>query len=255
MRANVYFYHIILLGLLTVFKRRTYLRDLIPAGQIDIHSHLLPGIDDGAKTMDDTRELIAGMQALGYDQFVTTPHIMTGVWENTPQGITSKLDEVTAAIPGIKLRAAAEYMIDSNFPALFHERQLLPIAQNYVLVEMSYINPPLQLFEILFDLQVAGYAPVLAHPERYTFYQEDFAAYEKLKHAGCIFQLNLLSTVGYYGPAVAKTAEKLLKKGLFDVAGSDVHHLRHLASFDKKVLVKDLAPLKAAIDGTQRFRD
>jgi len=111
-------------------------------------------------------------------------------------------------------------------------------------VELSYLNPPIQLYNILFDLQIAGYRPVLAHPERYLYYHQQFRDYEKLKNAGCQFQLNLLSTVGYYGVEVAKAAENLLKKGMIDYVGSDVHHGNHIKAFSNKILLKDAAPLK-----------
>lgn len=242
--------------MLTLFKKKTALRDLIPDNHLDIHSHLLPGIDDGAKTVSDTAMLIAGMRKIGFGQFVTTPHIMNSVWENTPETIGAKLSETLSQLsPEVKVTAAAEYMMDSNFVRLFQEERLLAIHKNYVLVEMSYINPPIQLYEILFELQVAGYTPVLAHPERYTFFHKNFGEYNKLKNAGCLFQLNLLSTVGYYGHAVTEVSEKLLKAGLFDVAGSDIHHSKHLAAFDNRIIVKDIAPLKKAIAGTNRLRD
>lgn len=242
--------------MLTIFKKKKALRDLIPDNHLDIHSHLLPGIDDGAKTLDDTRAIIEGMTKLGYGRFITTPHIMNSIWENTPERITGKLAETRQALsPELNFRAAAEYMMDSNFVRLFKEGKLLTIHKNYVLVEMSYINPPLQLFEMLFELQVAGYVPVLAHPERYAFFHQNFGEYAKLKHAGCLFQLNLLSTVGYYGPAVTATAEKLLKADLIDVAGSDIHHAKHLSAFDNKLLIKDTAPLVKAIHETNRLDD
>jgi protein-tyrosine phosphatase len=131
---------------------------------------------------------------------------------------------------------------------------LLTLKDNYVLVEMSYINAPIQLYDVLFDLQVAGYIPVLAHPERYLFYHNNFNEYSKLKRAGCLFQLNLLAVVGYYGEGVAKIAEQLLEKGMYDFVGSDVHHDSHIAAFDKKVKLKDSTSLKEAIANNQFFR-
>jgi tyrosine-protein phosphatase YwqE len=119
---------------------------------------------------------------------------------------------------------------------------------------MSYINPPIQLYEIVFDLQVAGYIPVLAHPERYLFYHSNFDEYQKLKRAGCLFQLNLAAVVGYYGESIAKIAEKLLQKGMYNFVGSDVHHNNHVAAFEQKVRVKDLNPLKEIISNNQFFR-
>jgi len=130
---------------------------------------------------------------------------------------------------------------------------VLTLKDKYVLVEMSYLNAPIHLYDIIFDLQVAGYKPVLAHPERYNFYHNNFNEYLRLKNAGCLFQVNLLSTVGYYGSAVAETAKELLNKGLIDFVGSDVHHKKHIESFDKKVLLKDLQPLKEAFSNNQFF--
>jgi tyrosine-protein phosphatase YwqE len=130
----------------------------------------------------------------------------------------------------------------------------LTLKDNYVLVEMSYINAPIQLYSILFDLQVAGYIPVLAHPERYLFYHNNFNEYVKLKRAGCVFQLNLLSVVGYYGPEITKIAAQLLAKGMYSYVGSDVHHDNHIVAFEQKVKIKDLAPLKEAIANNQFFK-
>lgn len=144
--------------------------------------------------------------------------------------------------------------MDGNFSTLFQTEKLLTVKDNYVLVEMSYINPPIQLYDILFDLQVAGYKPILAHPERYLFFHSNFAEYEKLKHAGCSFQLNLLSVIGYYGTNVAETAKKLLKKGMIDFAGSDVHHQHHVGGFSRRLLFKDAAPLKEALAHNQVFK-
>jgi tyrosine-protein phosphatase YwqE len=144
--------------------------------------------------------------------------------------------------------------MDDQFVKLFESHNLLTLKDNYVLVEMSYINPPIQLYAILFDLQVAGYIPVLAHPERYLFYQKNFNEYYKLKRAGCLFQLNLLSVVGYYGTEITIIAEQLLQKGMYDYVGSDVHHDTHLAAFENKVNIKDVTPLKEIIANNQFFK-
>ena len=242
----------------TLFKSKPTLKDLIPDNHIDIHSHLLPGIDDGARTFEDTLRLTQALQNFGVSQFITTPHIIQSIWENTHEQIISnktttvlELEKNQIAVP---FRAAAEYLMDDRFVSLFEAGDLLTLKDNYVLVEMSYINAPFQLYSILFDLQVAGYIPVLAHPERYLFYHKNFSEYEKLKRVGCLFQLNLLSVVGYYGDEIAKIAERLLKKGLFDYVGSDVHHDKHIAAFDQKVNLKDLSPLKEAIANNQFFK-
>ena len=251
--------------MLTFFKSRPILKDLIPDNYIDIHSHLLPGIDDGAQTINDTIDLIKAIKKIGIAQCITTPHIMESVWENTPKIINETLKSTIGILNNnnnnnnnnsinIPLKAAAEYMMDSNFMMLFQKEPLLVLKDNYVLVEMSYINPPIQLYDIVFELQVAGYKPVLAHPERYAFFHHNFKNYEKLKHQGCLFQLNLLSTIGYYGPDVAKTAEKLLQNGMIDFVGSDIHHQKHIEGFYKQISFKDVAPLKKAMENNQFFK-
>ena len=244
--------------MLTLFKPKIILKNLIPDNYTDIHSHLLPSIDDGALTFEDTLQLITSLQKFGTCQFITTPHIMQYVWDNTHEEI--KLKEKETVLQLLKkdfnapLKAAAEYLMDDHFVNLFQAGQLLTLTENYVLVEMSYLNPPIQLYSILFDLQVAGYVPVLAHPERYLFYHSNLNEYDKLKKAGCLFQLNLLSVVGYYGLRIRKIAEQLLKKGMYDYVGSDVHHHKHIAAFNLPVYLKDLAPLKEAISNNDFFR-
>lgn len=244
--------------MLSLFKSKPILKDLIPDHHIDIHSHLLPGIDDGAKTFEDSLRLTRKLMGFGVASFITTPHIIQHIWDNTHEQINANKATTVAALEkqGIiaPFRAAAEYLMDDQFVRLFESGELLTLKDNYVLVEMSYINAPIQLYSILFDLQVAGYIPVLAHPERYLFYHNNFSEFLKLKRAGCVFQLNLLSVVGYYGPGIAKIAEQLLQKGLYTYVGSDVHHDKHIAAFEQKVTIKDLVPLQEAIANNQFFK-
>lgn len=240
-------------------SKKPFLSDLIPDNYVDIHSHLLPGIDDGSKNMADTLSLVTALQKLGFEQFITTPHVMKNVWENTKTGIENQLHLTKEALGDgiarpIPFQAAAEYLMDADFMTLFQNEPLLVLKDNYVLVEMSYMNPPIQLQTILFELQVAGYQPVLAHPERYSFYHQNFNEYVKLKESGCLFQLNLLSTVGYYGAEIAATSKQLLKKGMIDFVGSDVHHQNHIKHLSKKTIFKDVQPLKEAIAHNQLFR-
>ena len=145
-------------------------------------------------------------------------------------------------------------MMDDYFVKLFQSEKLLTLKDNYVLVEMSYINPPIQLYSILFELQVAGYIPVLAHPERYVFFHNNFDEYKKLINAGCLLQLNLLAVVGYYGEGIAKIAEKLLSKGMYSFVGSDAHHDKHITAFNQKIRCKDTKALKEVIANNEFFR-
>lgn len=244
--------------MLSFFKSKPYLKDLLSGDYTDIHSHLLPGIDDGARTITETTKLVKALKEIGIYQFITTPHISHYIWNNSPQSIIANhsetkllLDDHNVEVP---LNAAAEYFMDDWFENHFKSEKLLTLKDNYVLVEMSYMNAPVQLYKILFDLQVAGYIPVLAHPERYLFYHKNFSEYEKLKKAGCLFQLNLLSLVGYYGERITKVADQLLKNGMYDFSGSDVHHNNHIAAFSQKLKIKNIDPLKEIIKNNHFFK-
>ena len=243
--------------MLSFLKSKPILKDLISNNYIDIHSHILPGIDDGAKNIEDSIFLITEMQKMGFSKLVATPHTFSGFWDNTKTGIEKKHIETKSQLSdnqiNVSLKVASEYLMDDHFVSLFQKKEILTLKDNYVLVEMSYLNPPMQLFNIIFDLQVAGYIPVLAHPERYNFYHNNFEEYKKLKNAGCLFQINLLSTVGYYGKNITDIAQKLLQSNLIDFVGSDIHHEKHIEWFDKKVLIKDVQPLKDAIANNQIF--
>lgn len=246
--------------MLSFLKQKPSLQDLIKGDFIDIHSHLLPGIDDGAKTISDTYNLSNSFKEIGIAQFITTPHISHYIWNNTSQSIIAKHSETKILLENftnkINFQVAAEYFMDDWFENHFKNEKLLTLKDNYVLVEMSYINAPVQLYKILFDLQVAGYIPVLAHPERYLFYHKNFHEYHNLKKAGCLFQLNLLAVVGYYGSEITKVAEELLKKGMYDFVGSDVHHDNHIASFSHKLKIDNtsISTLKEVISNNQFFK-
>ena len=237
-------------------KNKTLLKDLIPQGFIDIHSHLLPGIDDGAKTIEDTIFLTNSLKKFGFEKFITTPHTFSGFWDNTKDGILAKEKETNSLLTekNVELKAASEYLLDDHFASLFKKGEVLTLKDNLVLVEMSYLNAPIHLYDLLFDLQVSGYKPVLAHPERYLFYHKNFDEYKKLKNAGCYLQLNLLSTVGYYGGEVTEAAKRLLEAGLYDFVGSDVHHSRHIKAFENKVLLKDSKGLGELIKNNSFFK-
>ncbi|QSB28300.1 tyrosine-protein phosphatase [Flavobacterium sp. CLA17] len=244
--------------MLSLFKSKPFLKDLLSDNYIDIHSHLLPGIDDGAKTIGDTLKLAKAFAEIGISQFVTTPHIKHHFWDNSLEVIRTNHQETAMALKenGITtpFRAAAEYFMDDWFENHFKTEKLLTLKDNYVLVEISYISPPAQLHKTLFDLQVAGYIPVLAHPERYLYYHQNFREYEKLKKSGCLFQLNLLAAVGYYGSGVTKISEELLKKGMYDFVGSDVHHRNHMKELGKKIKIKNVSALKDVIANNQFFK-
>lgn len=206
---------------------------------IDMHNHFLPSIDDGSKSVEDSLELIKGMQKLGLNRFICTPHIMQGVYENTTHTIEeakARLNHYlnqnnnTATIFG-----AAEHMIDDGLQELVKQNDLRVMPGGYVLIEMSYLAESSALFQTIYDIQNLGYKPILAHPERYNYYHLDFDQYRKIKNTGCFFQLNLLSLSRYYGVHVKSTALTLLKSGMYDFVGSDVHHTKHLKALQEVV--------------------
>ncbi len=213
----------------------------------DIHSHLIPGIDDGVKTMDESIEMILGMQALGLKKIITTPHIMADYFKNTPDIIRRGLDDVRKELAkrkiDIEIDAAAEYYIDEGFLPKLKSKNIIAIQDKYLLFEISYINPPDNLASIIFEIHVAGYTPVLAHPERYPFWYEKFEEFEKIKDAGALFQLNTNSLVGYYGGGAKYLAEKMIDRGMIDFIGSDLHGQRHLEGLQRVVAEKYLSKL------------
>lgn len=244
--------------MLSLFKSKPKLSELIPNDYIDIHSHVLPGIDDGAKNLDNTEFLLNAMAAFGFQKVITTPHTIKNVWDNSRIEIENALELVKEKIPNLSnklaISCASEYFMDENFVQQFQNEKLLTLKDNYVLVEMSYLNAPIQLYDILFNLQLEGYQPVLAHPERYGFFHSNFKEYERLKKAGCLFQMNLLSSVGHYGKEVAETANKLLANNLINFVGSDIHHKHHIKAFSNKVIIKEVKKLENAIANNSFFK-
>lgn len=210
----------------------------------DMHSHLIPGIDDGAKTVEDSVELIRHLHSLGYTKLITTPHVMSDYFQNTPETILGGLEIVRASLKEnnipVEISAAAEYYIDDGFIRKLEEEKLLTFGDNYLLVEVSYINPPDNVRDILFRAQVLGYKPILAHPERYPFWYRSLDEYQRFFDMGIILQLNLNSLSGYYGPDAKRIAEKLIEMEIVQALGTDMHHMKHGAFLSKVVNEKSL---------------
>lgn len=213
----------------------------------DMHSHLVPGIDDGARTLDDSVSLIRSMSALGFKKLITTPHIQHDFYRNTPEIIFNGLDTVRNAIRSenipVEIEAAAEYLLDDGFETLAENGDLLSFSGKHILVELSYFNPNPNLKNLVFNLQCDGYMVILAHPERYTYWFNDFGKFEDLKDRGIFFQLNLVSLTGFYPDPVKKFAEKLIDKGMYDFAGSDMHNMNYMNALEKSLKEKSLKKL------------
>jgi protein-tyrosine phosphatase len=199
----------------------------------DMHSHLLPGIDDGSPDMETSIGLIRGFQRLGFKKIITTPHILWEMYPNTPEIINSKVQEVRDELKNqgvdVELHAAAEYYIDEHFAASLNRREkLLTLKDNRVLVEVSTITAPFDMKEVLFEMQMQSYQPVIAHPERYIYLKQNKEFFEELRDSGCLFQLNLLALIGHYGTSVQELASWLMKNEFYEYAGTDLHHFNHL---------------------------
>lgn len=195
---------------------------------LDFHSHLIPGIDDGAKSMDQSLEMLQGLQELGYHTVITTPHIHKSYYFNTAEGIQEGARGVREAMAEkdihLEFRAAAEYFLDDHFLELLEQKALLTLDGKRVLIEMSFRVEYMGLREVLFQMQARGYQPVLAHPERYRYFWKSPHVFEDLKSRGCELQLNMGSLFGFYSPEAQNTAEKLLNQQLYDFIGTDLHY-------------------------------
>lgn len=215
--------------------------------KVDMHNHLLPGIDDGSPSVERSLELIKGLSQLGFDKFICTPHIMEGVHPNTKTTISQAHDALAQGLKQggskVQIYAAAEHMIDDGIRPLIAKDNLCVMPGGYVLIEMSYLSESKALFQTILDIQNLGYKPILAHPERYNYYHHNFDMYKQIRDAGCLMQLNLLSISRYYGTEVKVAALTMIKSGMYDFVGTDLHHERHLAALQdvvEKYSVRDL---------------
>ena len=228
-----------------LFKSKPTLKELIPKGFVDIHSHILPGIDDGAKNLKESVELITEMKKMGFSKIIGTPHTYKGLYDNTNETIKKSYDSIINNIKDeISIDYASEYMIDESILSKISNKSILTLKGRYVLIEMGFISAPLNLLEIIFELKTNGYIPILAHPERYAFLFDNFKLYQKLKHHGCKFQINLLSVNGYYGKVVSKISDILLKRNMIDFAGSDIHKISHIRFMNNRVEINEVEKLK-----------
>lgn len=201
--------------------------------QVEFHSHLIFGVDDGCETIEQSIELIKGFAESGMRKVITTPHVMSDFYKNSRENLFPLRDQIRQRLSdegvNIEFDVAAEYMIDDGFEKKIASGDLLTFGPQgkHVLIELPFMTEPRNLGTCLFELQVAGFVPVLAHPERYPYYGSDREKYHELKDRGVMFQLNMLSTIGYYSKQVMEAAAYLVEEGLIDMIGSDTHHIRH----------------------------
>jgi protein-tyrosine phosphatase len=199
----------------------------------DIHSHILPGIDDGSPDVETSLALIDGLLKIGITSSIATPHIIGDMYRNNAETIGTALTKLKTALQekqiNFKVKAAAEYMLDDYFLALLKNRTpLLTLKDNKVLTEFSYAEKPYNIQQMVFSIITEGYQPLLAHPERYGYFHNDYKQYHALKDLGFLLQVNLLSLTGYYGKPVAKAATYIIKNDLASFTATDLHHERHM---------------------------
>lgn len=210
----------------------------------DIHCHVLPGIDDGSPDVATSVDLITGLQDMGIERIYATPHVAAVEFENTPETVANAFGRIKGALSAagveMPLEHSAEYRIDENLQSILDNGQIMPYpdSEKHVLIENSWIQEPWNLEEIIFNLQMKGYSPIFAHPERFAYYHNNPHRLDEL-HAKIPFQINVLSLAGHYGKAIKAMAESLLRKGYADYLGTDTHARRHLVAIREYLGTKD----------------
>ena len=206
-----------------------------------MHSHLIPGVDDGVRTKEESFAIIDQLLVLGYQKIITTPHIMADYYGNTADSLTNAYEQFLPVLRAngysFPFVCAAEYYLDERtYKAVMAKEKLLMFGDRHLLFETNAVSEPLQLKEFIFSLTSQGIKPIMAHPERYQYMTLEKA--EDLRQRGVLLQLNLLSLLGYYGPPMQKLAEKLIDRGWCDMLGTDCHNMDHI------VLLKKVQRLK-----------
>ena len=204
---------------------------------VDIHSHLIPNIDDGVKDIEISIELICELKKMGYKKLITTPHISDMFPNSTEEilaGYKNLKEELSKREIEIEIEVAAEYYADKNFENLLEKNDILSFGkERYLLFELSYFTPPSNLDDLIYEMRLKGYTPILAHPERYIYLHDDFNRYKNLKEMDLLFQINLVSTVGYYNSDIKTVVHKLIRGGMVDFVGTDIHHISYIKALKK----------------------
>lgn len=210
----------------------------------DMHSHLIPGVDDGSQSAKDSILMIKGMSEMEYKKLIITPHFMTGFYNNTADGVRHALSMLKEGVArqdiDIELDVAAEYYIDYDFMQDLDKKPMLTFGNKMLLFECSFTNQHRNFDETVFEMQINGYKPVLAHPERYTYWHGATSLMHEFHDRGILFQLNLLSIIGAYSSSVNKAAMALIDNGLCDFIGTDLHNPNHLSLIENAMIPASL---------------
>lgn len=225
-----------------IFLKKRFLADSLH-GFVDIHNHILPGIDDGAKTVEDSIAIIREFCSFGVTKFIATPHIMNDYYPNTPETIERALTVLKSKLlqlgmEYVAIEAAAEHMIDSHFESLLENNGIMPLHSRHLLIEMSYLQPSLNFNDTIEKITSVGFFPILAHPERYRYLHSRSSVLKGYKKKNVLFQLNLLSLSDYYGRDIQNVALSLVDKKLVDFVATDIHSIKQLKLL-KEIRVSD----------------
>ncbi len=205
--------------------------------KVDMHSHILPGIDDGARDLTDSIEMVRKLSRIGFKKLITTPHIMADNYKNTPATINKAKNELNYELKkeniSIEIEAAAEYFMDEGLIKHVEKHDMLTMGKNLVLIELPYFNEPPGILEIFFELNTNGYKVILAHPERYIYWYNDLAKFEKLKDRDVFFQLNILTFADQYPYPARKIADSLIDMEMIEYLGTDIHNCKQYELLEK----------------------
>lgn len=224
-------------------KKKEQLVPLRELGLVcDMHSHLIPGVDDGSPSIADSLSLIKGLCGMGYKKLILTPHFMTGFYNNSPENVKELLETLkqNAGTIGVDLGVAAEYYIDYDFMHDLSSKPMLTIGEKMLLFECSFTNQHRNFDETVFEMQINGYKPVLAHPERYSYWHGATRLMHEFHDRGILFQINILSLIKGYSPSVCKAAMTLIDEGLCDFIGTDLHNAGQLAAIEDAMIPASL---------------
>ncbi|MEA3490836.1 MAG: CpsB/CapC family capsule biosynthesis tyrosine phosphatase [Campylobacterota bacterium] len=214
------------------FKNKTT-KDAVPLLEVDLHSHLIPGIDDGSQNMEESLDILKSMSELGYKKVITTPHVMADTYRNSTEtildGLRSLREEVSKAGVDIEIEVAAEYYLDEELTERLKNDDILTIGDGYLLFETSYVSKPMNFEETVFEIGTKGYKPLLAHPERYRYITDPKEMYSQMRDLGIFFQLDINSLGGHYGKQAFELAKFLTESGMIDFIGSDIHHKKQVS--------------------------
>ena len=223
----------------------------------DVHSHILPGVDHGSQSIDESIEMLKAEFDMGITKVMCTSHVTAETFENTPETLTASYKTLKQAVEEeglpVEIYVSAEYRIDEYWTSEYEAGHLLPLPGNRILLENSFAQELIGIDNLMFDLQVKGYIPILAHPERYHYYNDRRDRYKTLHNASVRFQVNLLSLAGYFGNGSRDRAVWLIQNGLCDMLGSDMHNMDHAKIIKEYIGSKDWRKLCEKYDLVHRI--